>query len=83
MGDVYPEDFIMEEIMDVSLFAGNVKYLVKWEGYPRRKDWTWEPFEHFSEPSELWDFHVKHPLKPKDDRVKDPRLEAELSGRGG
>ena len=53
MGDVYPEDFVVEEIMDASLFAGNVKYLVKWEGYPRKKDWTWEPFEHFSEPSEL------------------------------
>ena len=83
MGDVYPEDFVVEEIMDALLFDGNVKYLVKWEGYPRKKDWTWEPFEHFSEPSELWDFHVKHPLKPKDDRVKDPSLEAEPSGGGG
>jgi hypothetical protein len=83
MGDVYPEDFVVEEIKDSSLFAGNVKYLVKWEGYPRKKDWTWEPYEHFTDTSELWDFHVKHPLKPKDDRVKDPSLEAEPSGRGG
>jgi len=83
MGDVYPKDFVVEEVLDSSLFGSDVKYLVKWEGYPRKKDWTWEPFEHFTDTSELWDFHINNPHKPKDSRVTDPSLEGESSGRGG
>ena len=37
MGNVYSKDFIVEKIMDASLFAGNVKYLVKGEDYPRKE----------------------------------------------
>ena len=81
-GDVYPEEYVVEEIKDSALFGRDVKYLVKWENYPSKKDWTWEPFEHFTDPSELWDFYVKHPRKPKDHRVLAPCLEAEPSGEG-
>ncbi len=33
--------------MDSKQVQGNVKYLVKWAGWPRKKDWTWELYKHF------------------------------------
>ena len=72
VGDVEPDEFVIEEIKDSARFEGGVKYLVKWEGWPLKKDWTWEPFEHFSDPSELFEFHRLHPRKPRDSRVSQP-----------
>ena len=69
VGDVEPEEYTIDDIKDSAHFEGNVKYLVKWEGWPLKKDWTWEPFEHFSDPSVLISFHQRHPQKPRDRRV--------------
>lgn len=79
VGDVYPEEFVVEEIMNSRTKKRIVEYLVKWDGYPEEKDWTWEPYEHFSDIQELWDFHVKHPRKPKDPRVINPGTRGESS----
>jgi hypothetical protein len=27
-------------------FSQDLLFHVKWEGYPNKKDWTWEPEEH-------------------------------------
>ena len=33
----------VQDIMDAAHFGDAIKYLVKWQGFPRKKDWTWEP----------------------------------------
>ena len=45
-----PKEIIVRRILDI--FAGSNKgrkadhYLVVWEGYPLKKDYTWEPIEN-------------------------------------
>jgi hypothetical protein len=72
--EVEGEEYDVEEIMASSWDKADrrVKYLVKWLGYPDRKDWTEEPFENFSEGSHelLRDFHRQNPAAPKDYRLK-------------
>lgn len=66
------EDYQVEKIMDSRVVGEGVKYLVKWEGWPQRKHWTWEPWEHFhSEGSKemVAQFHRAQPEKPRDPRV--------------
>ena len=63
----------MQEIMDSIQAESGVKYLVKWQGYPARKWWTWEPYEHFfTEGAKhvVREFHDQHPGKPKDKRAR-------------
>ena len=67
---VEAEDYEIDEVKDSIYAEGDVvKYLVKWEGWPARKHWTWEPFEHFYHPEPLSAFHRKFPDKPRDARV--------------
>ncbi|KAG6194812.1 hypothetical protein E4U35_000355 [Claviceps purpurea] len=66
------QDYTVDEICDSRAFDGNVKYLVKWEGYPAQRHWTWEPFEHFLGDDAkmlLKKFAADNPDKPRDDRV--------------
>ena len=64
---VKAEDYKIDEVKDSIYAEGDVvKYLVKWEGWPARKHWTWEPFEHFYHPEPLLAFHRKFPNKPRD-----------------
>lgn len=66
------EDYQMDAVMDSIETQGNVKYLVKWEGWPARRDWTWEPYDHFfseGAKAEVLQFHQRNPDKPKDSRV--------------
>ena len=51
-----------------------VLYLVKWLGFPRKKDWTYEPYENFSEGAhdKLHALHEKNPSAPRDYRLQDP-----------
>jgi len=58
------EEYVVEEIMDSKLSRGKLKYLVKWEGYPNRADWTWEP-ESSILPDNHAEFHEKHPSAPR------------------
>lgn len=74
VGDVEPEVYNVDKILDSVWDQGRVKYLVKWEGWPSRKDWTWEPLEHFPEETRhlLFDFHRRKPNKPRDPGLGDP-----------
>jgi hypothetical protein len=58
------EEYVVEEIMDSKLSQGKLKYLVKWEGYPNRTDWTWEPEDSIL-PDNRAEFHGKHPSAPR------------------
>ncbi|KAI5787752.1 hypothetical protein FPQ18DRAFT_307759 [Pyronema domesticum] len=42
------EEYIVEEILGHRWDGDKVMYHVKWENYPARKDWTWEPEEHLT-----------------------------------
>lgn len=44
---VVEEDYKMDEVVGSVQSGSGVKYLVKWQGWPARKYWTWEPFDHF------------------------------------
>lgn len=65
------EEFDVEEIMGSITRRRRVLYLVKWLGFPKKKDWTYEPFENFSEPArqKLDEFHAKHPRAVRDHRL--------------
>jgi len=69
------EEYDVKEIMySVERGWGNNKrilYLVRWLGYPERKDWTKEPFDNFSLGSleKLREFHRQNP-----DVLRDYRL---------
>ena len=64
---VEAEDYEIDEVKDSIYAEGDVvKYLVKWEGWPARKYWTWEPFEHFYHPEPLLAFYCKFLDKPRD-----------------
>jgi hypothetical protein len=58
------EEYVVKEIMDSKLSRGKLKYLVKWEGYLNRVDWTWEP-ENSILPDNWAEFHEKHPSTPR------------------
>ena len=68
------EEYDIEEIMASITRRKRVLYLVKWLGFPRKKDWTYEPYENFSEGAydKLRAFHEKNPSAPRDYRLQDP-----------
>ena len=67
------EEFDVEEIKGSITRNERVLYHVKWHGLPKKKDWTFEPYENFSEGSRelLLAFHKKHPNSPRDYRLKE------------
>ena len=74
------EEYDVEEIMDSVVRRKRVLYQVKWLGFPRKRDWTYEPYENFSEPArqKLLEFHDKNPGSPRDYRL----LPAVAAGTG-
>ncbi|KAF3937046.1 hypothetical protein ABW19_dt0210562 [Dactylella cylindrospora] len=42
-GNAEPEEYIVEKIMGHKFEDGVLKYLVKWQGYEKKSDQTWEP----------------------------------------
>lgn len=77
--EVQPEEEAAEEYEVLSIMDSSdqvdadrkVYYHVQWDGYPRKKDWTWEPFEHLVRVKHLvLDFHAKNPKKPRDRRAR-------------
>src|ERR1700694_3651179 len=67
------EDYQVEEIKDSMEIQGNVKHLVKWEGWPAKRLWTWEPYEHFhgeGAKAIVRQFHHGNPGKPVDERAR-------------
>src|SRR5258705_2725675 len=67
----YSEEYEMDKVLSAAKKGQRILYLVKWLGYPDRKDGTNKPYENFSEariegPLRL--FHQKNPDTPKDYR---------------
>lgn len=66
------EEYQVDVIKDSIETQGQVKYLVKWQGWPAKKDWTWEPFDHLvsdGAKAEARQFNQMNPGKPADARV--------------
>ena len=61
----------MEEVVTSVKRRNRVLYLVKWLGYPKKRDWTYEPFENFSEGGleKIREFHAANPKAEKDYRL--------------
>jgi len=71
--DVEEGQWEIDEIMGSSYDQdSNVKYLMKWVGFPEEENWTEEPLEHFLGSGEgmIRAFHRKHPNAGKDPRVR-------------
>jgi len=59
------EEYEVEGIMDSRLSQGRLQYLVKWKGYPKRHEWTWEPLRNLTHVDQaVDDFHKSHPAAP-------------------
>ena len=43
------EEYDVDEIKGSIERRNRILYQVKWLGFPRKKDWTYEPYENFSE----------------------------------
>jgi hypothetical protein len=71
------DDIEADDEYDVEEVKGSIKrrnrilYHVKWLGWPRKKDWTFEPLENFSVGGleKLREFHTKNPDAPRDYRL--------------
>jgi hypothetical protein len=69
------EEYDVDEVTSsVERGRGNnrcVLYLVKWLGFPDRRDWTEEPYDNFSLGGldKLWQFHNWNPDAPHDYRL--------------
>ncbi|KUJ12895.1 uncharacterized protein LY89DRAFT_737795 [Mollisia scopiformis] len=40
--------YVPKKILSKRKLKGATHYLVQWEGYPKKEDWTWEPCERFN-----------------------------------
>jgi hypothetical protein len=67
------EEYDIDEVMSSYKSGNRVLYLVKWLGWPNKKDWMAEPFDNFSVGGQekLREFHLKYPDAPRDYRLKD------------
>jgi hypothetical protein len=67
------EEYDIDEVMSSYKSGKRVLYLVKWLGWPNKKDWMAEPFDNFSVGGQekLQEFHLKYPDSPRDYRLKD------------
>ena len=65
------EEYDVEEIKGSFKRRNSVLYYVKQLGFPKKTDWTFEPYENFSEGArtKLLQFHIHHPNAPRDYRV--------------
>ena len=58
------EEYEAEKILDSKHFRKQLKYLVKWEGYPVSEN-SWEPAAHLKNaPDLVKEFHRRYPDKP-------------------
>ncbi|WPJ61302.1 hypothetical protein SMAC4_13436 [Sordaria macrospora] len=66
------DEFMAEDILDSMIEDGNIKYLVKWEGYGHESN-TWEPSEYLRNfKKEIEDWHRQNPDRPQ----PPPRIQA-------
>ena len=66
------EEYDIEEIMGSITRRRKVLYLVKWLDFPKKKDWTYEPYENFADVAreKLIAFHNRKPGAPRDHRLR-------------
>ena len=74
------EEYDVHEIKGSIERRNRILYQVKWLGFPRKKDWTYEPYENFSEAAreKIIEFQVRNPTAPVRTRVQGSRLSGEL-----
>ena len=65
------EEYDMDEVKGRITCRNRVLYYVKWIGYLRKNDGTFEPYKNFSEGGreKLYQFHINYPNQPKDRRI--------------
>jgi hypothetical protein len=65
------DEYDVEEIKASIKRRNRVLYHTKWLGYPRKKDWTYEPYENFSVGGleKIREFHQANPDAPRDYRL--------------
>jgi hypothetical protein len=66
-------EYDVDRIMGSSEKNGKVLYLVKWKGWPAKKNWTREPFDNFysvGAQEELQKFYRHNPDAPRDSRLQ-------------
>ena len=65
------EEYDLDETKGSIKRRNSVLYYVKWLGFSKKTDWTFEPYENFSEGArtKLLQFHNNHPNSPRDHRV--------------
>ena len=62
------EEYEVETIIDKRKLLGKVQYLVKWKGYERVEDRTWEPVENLSGSQNLVEEYEKMESQKKESR---------------
>jgi len=71
------ETFEVEKILDMKDDDGVTKYLVKWVGYDKEEDNTWEPLENLDCEDKIKLFQDRQETKPK--IFKEEKTEAKFS----
>jgi hypothetical protein len=67
------DEYHVEEVMGSVEKKGQVSYLVKWRGFPAKKDWTPKDYDNFysiGAKEELRKFYSKNPESPRDPAFK-------------
>jgi hypothetical protein len=68
--DAFSDDFTPEAIVRSERRGRTIEYLVRWEGFPLEKDYTWEPVEHLVGAKELvQEFKRRNPEAPVHERL--------------
>lgn len=58
--DMAEDEYVVEKILRHDVRKDGVKYLIKWEGFSKKEDQTWEPIENLSGATELLEaYHRK------------------------
>jgi hypothetical protein len=67
------EEYDIDEVMSSYKSGKRVLYLVKWLGWPNKKDWMAEPFDNLlvGGQEKLREFHLKYPDSLRDYRLKE------------
>jgi hypothetical protein len=58
------KEYEVETVLDCQYVRKQVKYLIKWKGYPQSEN-TWEPKGNLSCPGRLAEFHRQNPGLPR------------------
>ena len=61
----------MDEIKGSSKHRNSVLYHVKWLGFLKKKDWTFESYKNFTTEArtKLYQFYINNPAAARDHRV--------------